>query len=170
MLLHDPFRKIQHLLCCARVKGCCMLIQKQKLGRIHGCHEKCQRLSLSAGKKSYRLSHTLLKSDIQKLQLFMESFFLLSGHMGKPSAFPCCKCQILFYSHSRCSSPHRILIQATDGLCTYMLGHKSNILSIQHDHTGICKKISTDCIKQSGFTSSIGTDDRCKIALLQIQG
>ena len=25
-------------------------------------------------------------------------------------------------------------------------------------------------IKQSGFTSSIGTDDRCKIALLQIQG
>lgn len=90
--------------------------------------------------------------------------------VGKPSAFPCCKCQILFYSHSRCSSPHRILIQTTDGLCTYMLGHKSNVLSIQHDHTGICKKISTDRIKQSGFTSSIGTDDRCKIALLQIQG
>ena len=171
MFLYNSFRKIQHLLCCARVKGCCMLIQKQKLGRIHGCHEKCQRLSLSAGKKSYRLSHTLLKSDIQKLQ-FRRAGYIRCVHadVRKPSAFPCCKCQILFYSHSRCSSPHRILIQATDGLCTYMLGHKSNVLSIQHDHTGICKKISTDRIKQSGFTSSIGTDDRCKIALLQIQG
>ena len=170
MFLYNSFRKIQHLLCCARVKGCCMLIQKQKLGRIHGCHKKCQCLSLSTGKKSYRLSHSLLKSDIQKLQFFMESFFLLSGHMGKPSAFPCCKCQILFYGHSRCSSPHRILIQAADGFCAYMLGHKSNILSIQHNHAGICKKISADCIKQSGFTSTVRTDDCCKITFLQIQG
>jgi hypothetical protein len=49
ILLHDLLGCFQNLGCGLGVKGCCMLIQKQKLRFLQSCHQEGQRLPLTAG-------------------------------------------------------------------------------------------------------------------------
>ena len=163
MFFHNTSGKIQDFFCCSRIQCCCVFIQKQKFGWVHSGHQKSQCLSLSSGKKSYRLAHTCLQSDIQKFQFFMKTLFFLVCYMRKPPAFSCCQCQIFFDSHSRSCSTHGILIKSSDASGSCMLWCKRNISAIQFDRTGICKKISTDGIKKCGFACTIGTNNRSKI-------
>ena len=64
----NPVCDIQHLGSCFWVKGCGMLIKKEKLWLLKGCHEKRKCLSLTSGKKTYLRGKTILKTKIQNLQ------------------------------------------------------------------------------------------------------
>ena len=113
--------------------------------------------------------HAVFKANIQKCKLFTKTLFITFGNTGKPASLPCSKRKVLQNRHSRSSSPHRILIQSSNIFCSGMLWQKCNILSIQNNRSGICEKISTDGIKHSRFTSSVGADNRCKIAFFKMQ-
>ena len=113
--------------------------------------------------------HAIFKTNIQKCKLFTKTLFITFGNTGKPASLTCSKRKVLQNRHSRSSSPHRILIQSPDIFCSGMLWQKCNILSIQNNRSGICEKISTDGIKHSRFTSSVGTDNCCKIAFFKMK-
>ena len=129
-----------------------MLIEKQKLRRDHGRHQKRQRLSLTAGQKSNRLLHAVFKSHIKESKLFTEIVFILFRNMteqimrtaGGPEKG---NRQILFDRHMRRRTHQRILEQPTDHLTPDMLRHKRDILIIQLDEARVGKEGARDCIK-----------------------
>ena len=79
---------VQNLCCCFRVKGCSVLIQKEKLRFLKGSHQKGKRLSLASGEKTYLGSQTILKTKVQDFQkLFVLSTLCLCDSGAEKPCF-----------------------------------------------------------------------------------
>lgn len=104
----------QNLFCRAGVKRRSVLIEKQQLRGIVGCHHKCQRLPLPAGKKTYGLAHAIFQPHAEKRHTFTQLLFFLLCQPVQPAALSGGKREVFLNGHAGRAAAHRVLKEPAD--------------------------------------------------------
>ena len=138
----DTCRQLKHLFCRSRIKSGSMFIEKQQLRCVECRHHESKCLALSAGKKSDRLAHTVLKSHIQECDTLAETFFVGFGKEAEPSSASRRKCKVFFNGHTGCASAHRVLKQTSDLLCTFILRFKRYVAAVEEYFAGVNREVT----------------------------
>ena len=162
----DSVCDIKYFRSCFRVKGCGVLIQKEKLRFLKSSHQKGECLSLTAREKSYFGSKTIFKSKIQDLQkLFVFFTFYFGNTRTKNSCFSTSfgKSQIFFDSHGSSSTSHRILEYTAKISSSLVFGKFGNICSVNDDLAFIYWPYTGNRIQHCGFSGTVTADDSNKI-------
>ena len=167
VLFHDTLGHFQNLSCGLGVKRSGMLIQKQELRLLQGCHQQSQCLTLATGQQANLRCHTFFQTKIQNLQLLFILLTLCLGDTGTECsrlAPAGSQRQILLDPHIGSSAHHGILEHTTDVLCPLMLRQVSNINAVNKDLAFIHAVNTGNRVHKGRLTGTVTANDSNEIA------
>ncbi len=145
-----------------------MLVENEEFNGCHRAHQKCHRLTLTAGEIADAHAHLVLKPQTELRKhgaVFIGLFAVDAGEKVKGLALVVRHGHVFQNRHGRACAARRVLINAPDAAMTLVFGHVRDVLIANQNASLVNRNRAADDVEQRGFARTVGADDADELLL-----